>query len=756
MNIAIPVSRHSKLLLPKPQSASYILIRHLSTEASPQQAPQKDDLKINQAVQLLLQNPHEHWPSNQPLHSLLFSSPSPSPRFLYNVTRNLASSALALNFLKHLQQNSPTQNTHFLSYPFQALVELAGRELDSGPPLFELYRASKEWGIPLTVNAAAILIRYLGCHKMVDESVVLFNELDPSLKNTHVRNVFINVLLRDGRLKNALNVLDEMLQPLSEVPPDKITGDIVLSALLKGDRKGNNFSEENIIKLVLSFGKHGVFPKTFWLTQMLSRLCRSGKINQAWNVLHELLTLRAPLETPPFHVLLTGLGRSGDIKRMNTLLAEMKESGIQPDVVTFGILINQLCKLRRVDDAMVLLNKLGEENRSCGVSISADVIMYNTVIDGLCKVGRQEEGLHLMGRMRSMKGLEPNIVTYNCLIDGFCKTGEIERGKLLFEQMNEDGISPNLITLNTLIDGMCRHGMINSALEFFNDMQGKGLKGNAVTYTTLITAYCNVDNIAKAVDLFDQMLMSGCSLHSKVCYSLISSLCKAGRMDDASNVLSKLKEAKFRPDIVCYNSLVSGFFKENMLNKAYDIINEMLEAGMKPDSVSYNTLITYFCKTGDFELAGKVMKQMINQGVIPTTATYGALIQAYCSNGKIKEAMKLFNDMSFLSKVPPNTMVYTSLIESLCKNNDIKGALSLMDDMKAKRVKPNTTTYNAVLKCLKENTLLEDAYRLMDGMIENACNPDSTTMEILRELLSGVDGSKILESFVQGKRVSPL
>ncbi|KAL4341781.1 hypothetical protein GQ457_08G022670 [Hibiscus cannabinus] len=753
MNTAIPIS---KLLLLKPQSTSYILTRHLSTGANPQQPPQEDDSKTNRAVQLLLENPHQEWPSNQPLHSLLFSSPSPSPRFLYNVTRNLASSALALHFLKHLQQNSPSQDTHSLSYPFQALFELAARELDAGSPLSELYQASKEWGIPLTVNAAAILIRYLGTHKMVDESVILFNELDPSLKNTHVRNVFIDVLLCDGRLECALDVLDEMLQPSSEVPPDKTTGDIVLRGLLKGDRKWKNLSEENAIKLVLSFGKHGVFPKTSWLTQMLSRLCRSGKINQAWNVLHELLALRAPLETPPFNVLLTGLGRSGDIKRMNTLMAEMKESDIQPDAVTFGVLINQLCKLRRVDDAMEVLNKLGEGNGSRGGSIAADVIMYNTMIDGLCKVGRQEEGLHLMEQMRSMKGLEPNIVTYNCLIDGFCKAGELERGKLLFEQMNEDGISPNVITLNTLIDGMCRHGMINSALEFFDDMRGIGLQGNAVTYTTLITSYCSVGNIAKAFDLFDQMLTNGCSLHATVYYSLISGLCKAGRMDDAANVLSKLKEAGFRPDIVCYNSLVSGFFKENMVNKAYDTIKEMQEAGMKPDSVLYNTLIAYFCKTGYLELAGEVMKQMINQGVVPTIATYGALIHAYCSNGKIKEAMKLFNDMNSLSKIPPNTTTYNSLIESLCKNNDIKGALSLMDDMKAKSVKPNTTTYNEVFKGLKENNLLEDAYRLMDGMVEHACNPDSITMGILGEWLSAVGESEKLQSFVQGNRVSPL
>ncbi|XVF33255.1 hypothetical protein REPUB_Repub17cG0153200 [Reevesia pubescens] len=758
MNTKLPVSKHSKVLrlhILKLQPASYLLHHHLCTEPNPQSpAPTQDDeSKITQAVKLLVETPHQEWSSSQPLQSLLFSSPQ-SSRFLFKITRSLASSCQALNFFKHLQQNSPSQDTQFLSYPFQALLEQAGREPDAGSRLFELYQASKEREIPQTVNAAALLIRYFGRLEMVDKSVIVFNELDPSLKTTHVRNVLIDVLIRDGRLDYALNVLDEMLQPLSEVPPNDVTGDITFYGLVKRGRKVRNLSEEDTVKLVLKFGKHGVFPKTNWLTQLITRLCRNGKINQAWDFLHELLRLRAPLEAPPFNSLLTGLGRSGDFTRMNTVLAEMKETDIQPDIVTFGILINQLCKLRRVDEAMEVLNKMDEESGSDGVSIEADVIIYNTLIDGLCKVGKQEEGLHLMERMKSTKGLAPDRATYNCLIDGFCKVGEIERGKQLFDQMNEEGTSPNVISLNILVDGMCRHGRINSALEFFNDMQGKGLMGNVVTYTTLITAFCDVDNIGKAFDLFDQMLRSGCSADAIVYYSLISGFCKAGRMDDASNVLSKLKEAGYCLDTVCYNALISGCCKKNKLDKAYEIIKEMEETEMKPDSVTYNTLIAYFCKAGDFALACKMMKQMIKVGLVPTIATYGALIHAYCLNGKINEAMKLFNDMSSISKILPNTIIYNILIESLCKNNDVKGALHLMDDMKAKAVKPNTTTYNAMLKGLKENNLLEDAFRLMDSMIEHACNPDDITIEILTEWLSAVGEMEKLKSFVQGNKVS--
>lgn len=72
---------------------------------------------------------------------------------------------------------------------------------------------------------------------MVEESVILFNELDLSLKNTHVRSVFMCCLLRNGRVQYALNVLEEMVQLSSVVPPDEITGYIIFSELLKGDRK---------------------------------------------------------------------------------------------------------------------------------------------------------------------------------------------------------------------------------------------------------------------------------------------------------------------------------------------------------------------------------------------------------------------------------------------------------------------------------------------------------------------------------------
>ncbi|XP_030967398.1 pentatricopeptide repeat-containing protein At3g61520, mitochondrial [Quercus lobata] len=756
MAISISASKLFKLRLHSP-----IILRHLSTESNPPPPPphqdqdQDQDSLITQALQLL-QAPDYDSNSNTttPLQELLFSSSSPSSPFIFrNITRRLSSSSEALKFFHYLQSNSTSQDIlPSLSSTFQAIFELASREPDSHNKLLELYGTAKEHNVPLTINAATLLIRCLGRAGMVDQVLVVVKEVDPSLKNTHFCNVVIDVMFRLGRVDDALKVLDEMLQPDSECPPNDSTGDIIFGAMLRREWRGRSINDEEIVGLVSKFGEHDVFPDTFQLTQLITKFCRNRKTGRAWDLLHDVMKSGGVVEAASCNALLTGLGKGGDFERMNNLTTEMKEMNIQPNVVTFGILINLMCKSRRVDDALEVFKKMKEG--SDGVLVEPDAIMYNTLIDGLCKVGRQEEGLSLVEQMRSQNGCAPNTVTYNCLIDGFCKSGEIERAQELFDQMNRESVFPNVITLNTLIDGMCRHGRINSAVEFLNDMQSKGVKGNAVTYAILINAFCNVNNIDKAMEFFDQMSNSGCSPDAIVYYTLISGLSQAGRMDDASSVVSKLKEVGFCLDTVCYNVLIGGFCKKNKLDKAYETLKEMEEAGVKPDSVTYNTLISYLSKTGNFTTAHRVMRKMIKEGLKPTVVTYGALIHAYCLIGKIDEGMKIFRDMGSASKVPPNTVIYNILIDSLCKNDDVEHALSLMDDMKVKGVKPNITTYNAIFKGLRDKNLLEKAFELMDRMIEQACNPDYITMEVLTEWLSAVGETGKLKKFVQGYEVS--
>ncbi|PON91148.1 Pentatricopeptide repeat [Trema orientale] len=732
---------------------SLSILRHLSLESN---SHHDHETSINQVIELL-QAPENDWDLDQ-LRRLLYSDSeiSSSKRF-FHIARRLGSSAKALKFLDYVRENSECpEDSPLLSYVFQAVLEVASREPSWGKRVFDLYTASRERNVPLTFNAATLLFGCLGRAGMREELLLVSKELDPDSKNTHVCNRLIDVLFNLGNVDEALHVLEEMLEPNAKFPPNDVTGEIVFSRILRRDRPGRRFKDEEIVGLLSKFGDHGVFPDTLRLTQLITNFCRDGKIDHAWDVLNDAMKSGGSVLVASCNALLTGLGRSSDFKRMNELMAKMKERDIKPDVVTFSILINRLCKSRRVDDALEVFEKMrgGVGAERGKYSVEPDVVTYNTLIDGLCKVGRQEEGLKLMEQMRSQKCSAPNAVTYNCLIDGFNKVGEIDKAMELFDQMKEKKVPLSVITLNTLVDGLCRHGRISSAVKLFDEMQRDGIKGNVVTYSTLITAFCNVNNINKAMELFERMLSSGSSTDAIIYYSLISGLSQAGRMDDASMVVSKLKEAGFGMDIISYNVLISRFCKKNKLDKAYEMLKEMEEAEIKPDTATYNILISHLSKTGSLGTAHRVLRKMLSEGLVPTVVTYGTLIHGYCLTDNIKEAMKLFRKMTFVSKVPPNTVIYNILIDALCKGNEVQKALSLMDDMKAQGVKPNTTTYNALFKGLREKNLLEKAFKFMDRMVEQACHPDYITMEILTEWLSAAGKIDKLRKFIQGYEVS--
>lgn len=737
----VPIEKPSSAEPPKRQAADSSTLFSL-----PSPSP-----IIPQIIEILKSNDNKSWNTNHQLSQLLFSdSPSLSCDHILQITRRLGDSSTALNFVQYLRCNSPCPDATLLSSAFQAVFELASRKPSWKDELLDLLNTSKELGIALTVNSATLLIRCFGRRKMIEELMMVYDDLDSQFRNTHVRNVLLGELFGNARFDDALQVLDDMLHPNAEFPPNLNTVSIVFPALLDAVKHGRRVSEERILELVLKFGRHRVFPGSVLLTQWITDLCRSRKIDMAWNVLHGFMELDVPIEVASCNALLTGLAKDRQFRKMKCLMEEMKAKGICPDVVTLGISINHLCKSLRIDEALNVFERM-RRGEIGGALIEPDVVIYNTLIDGLCKAGRPEEGLAMMRKMVLDGKCSPSSVTYNCLIDGFCKVGELERSLKLFDEMDKQGVQPNAITVNVLVGGLCRDGKAGSALKFYREMEGKGLKGDKVTYTTLISGFCVVNNISKAMELFKEMRQT-CAPDAIVYYTLISGFSQAGLMNDVDSVLLEMKSAGICPDLHCYNVMIHGFCKKNKLDKAHSLLKEMEKVGLQPDSITYNTLISYFSKTGDLKAAYRLLRQMVDDNVAPTVVTYGSLIHACCSVGELDEAMKIFRQMSLSTKISPNTVVYNVLIDTHCQKNEVRVALSLFEDMIAKGVSPNSNTFNALFKGLRDNNELDKALELMGKMTELACHPDYITMEVLTEWLPAVGKADKLRRFVEGYR----
>ncbi|KAH6789248.1 hypothetical protein C2S51_004254 [Perilla frutescens var. frutescens] len=708
--------------------------------------PSDPSCPISETLSLLQASDPISWPTSPNLATLLTALSPPS---LLKVTRRLPNYQNALQFFDYLKTIPHLSDSAPLA--FQAVLEHAMRENPKSPgKLYELFEMAKDQNTPLSVNAGTLLIKCFAQAKMLEKMVMVFDAMDDRVKNTHVLNLVVGGMLRWDRLDDALRLLDEMLEPDDCYTPDGNTVSIVFSSILSGKWRGRSLTDEEIYNLFSRFGERGLCPNGFWLTKIISRFCRNGDCDMAWNALHQAMSSGSDVEVVSCNVLLSGLGQQGDFARMNLLMKEMKETGIKPSIVTYGIMIKYLCKLRRLDEALEVLEKM----RDGEAGIEPDIVLYNTLINGLCKVGRQEEGLKLMEMMSSENKCQPNTITYNCLIDGFCKVGDIDMGRELFELMSDRGVELNVVTFNATLDGLCKNGRVSSAMDLFSCMRDKGLQGNAVTYTVLITAFCAANNADRALKLLSEMKENGCTPDAIVYYSLISGLTQAGRMDDATFILSEMKEAGFSLDIVGYNIMIGGFCRRNKLNRAAEMLQDMEKAGLNPDRVTYNTFLSYFCGKRDFANAQRVVRKMINDGLTPTVVTYGTLIEGYCTSDNLDKAMGIFRDMKSTSKVSPNTVIYNMLIDAHCKKDDVEAALSLMDDMKDRGVRPNVTTYNALLKGLQQRNWFEKALEFMNRMTEQECVPDYVTMEILTEWLPAVGETEKLREFAQAYRVS--
>ncbi|KAK3194714.1 hypothetical protein Dsin_026024 [Dipteronia sinensis] len=625
-------STQSKLFL-KPQSL--LLLRNFSAEPTPPPpqtpSPQREPESsiVTQAVDLLRQTPQDEWTSSSQLKQLLFSSSSShSPRDFFQITRRFSSSAEALSFFNYVKSNSENENSLSLSYTFQAIFEIAKREPNSQDKLFDLYKTCKENNITLSVNAATLLLRFFGKADMVDKSLVVYNELDEDARNTHIRNVLIDVLLKDGRVDDAFNVLDEMLDRESEFPPNDVTGDIIFYWLTKKRRPGRYVSDEEIVGLVTKFGEHGVFPNTVWLTQLITRFYRIAKGCQAWDLFHELMKLGADLEAVSCNALLSGLGRDGDFKRMNQLLMEMKENNIQPDVVTFGILINRLhgrihsavelfremmnkglkgnaitytilinafCNVNNIQEAVDWFNAM------CQSGCSADAIVYYALIAGLCQAGRMKDASFVASKLKEA-GFYPDIVCYNVMIGGFCKRNKLDEAYGVLKEMEGAGMKPDCVTYNTLISYFCKSGKFSVAHTIMNRMTKDGVKPTVVTYGALINGYCLVGDIDEAMKIFKEMSSSSKVSPNTVIYNiLIDSLCKIGKVESALSLMDDMRNNGAKPNTATYNAMFKGLREKNMLEKTFNLMDKMVEHACPPDYISMEILLEWLSAVGETE-----------------------------------------------------------------------------------------------------------------------------------------------------------
>ncbi|XP_047321745.1 pentatricopeptide repeat-containing protein At4g26680, mitochondrial-like [Impatiens glandulifera] len=288
----------------------------------------------------------------------------------------------------------------------------------------------------------------------------------------------------------------------------------------------------------------------------------------------------------------------------------MKQYGILPTAESCNAYISSLMSLNRPDIAF----KFYKEMRRSMVSPNAYTL--NMIINALCKLGKLGEAVDLFENM----GLTRTVSSYNTLICGHCKQGLFSTAMKLKYGMEKNGLNPSNVTYNTLIHWLCKAGKMNEANKLLSEMKAMkavGVSPNIITYNTLINGYSLIGDNEKGCQLFMEMSRSGIKADILTYNALILGLCKDGKTRKAAYMVRELDDRKLTPNSSTFSALITGQCVRNNSERAFLLYKSMIKSGCHPNECTFNTLISSFCKNDDFDGAFQVLREMLDRSMVP-------------------------------------------------------------------------------------------------------------------------------------------
>ncbi|KAK1360423.1 pentatricopeptide repeat-containing protein PNM1, mitochondrial [Heracleum sosnowskyi] len=152
------------------------------------------------------------------------------------------------------------------------------------------------------------------------------------------------------------------------------------------------------------------------------------------------------------------------------VLVEMDVAGVPRNVETFNVLISNLCKIRKTEDAMSLFQRMGEWG------CNPNEITFLVLIKSLYQAARIGEGDEMIDRMKSAGfGNALDKKAYYEFLTILCGIERIDHSMSVFAKMKEDGCKPGTKTYDLLINKLCAHGKSEKANALFKEAGGNGI-----------------------------------------------------------------------------------------------------------------------------------------------------------------------------------------------------------------------------------------------------------------------------------------
>lgn len=293
--------------------------------------------------------------------------------------------------------------------------------------------------------------------------------------------------------------------------------------------------------------------------------------------IEELHRLDMQLNTRDYNTCITHYIKRNRFPEALDVFRTMTERGVDPDVISFSIIMDTLARDR--DRPVDQVFAFYEEMKS--YDIQPDVSVYTTLMSACSRIdGGLDKAMGLLSEMEHYNVL-PNTYTFNAIFallsqQPHVTRADYERANQLWNKMEQLGIKPDTRSYNTQLAILSR--MVKPVDdEQHADQLWKADGRNAVEMSAT----------AKEMLQLYRSMRKRCKRDFLTYTTVINTLVSAGQIRHAMQVYDDAKIARIRLPISVYNSTMKALKQANQISQIMNIWHDMKSMRVRPDNNTY-------------------------------------------------------------------------------------------------------------------------------------------------------------------------
>lgn len=249
-------------------------------------------------------------------------------------------------------------------------------------------------------------------------------------------NVQISGYMKAGEVESARLVFSGM----------PVKDDIAWNTMIVGFAENGRFNEA--FRYFSDMRRMGMRPTEVSLTGVLSACADAGML-ESGKIVHGFVEKSGFLEDVSVsNALLDAYSKCGDMGMAQSVFDRMT---VDRTVVSWTSMISGLAMYGRGTEAIQLFNGMKESG------IQPDRITFISILYACSHAGLLEQGRAYFSKMKDVYGLEPGIEHYGCMVDLYGRAGKLTEA---YEFVSQMPIEPTDVIWRTLLGACSIHGNV--------------------------------------------------------------------------------------------------------------------------------------------------------------------------------------------------------------------------------------------------------------------------------------------------------